>query len=149
MTAEPNNPSAETGSDPALSRVIPSTREAVREIEVEVLDLVRTVRDDETALFAVRLALEEALTNALRHGNQDDASKSITVQTILHDDRIAIHIVDEGRGFDPKAVPDPTAAENLEIPSGRGLMLMKAYMSDVIYHPPGNHVELTLSRTAD
>ena len=149
MAAEPNKPNDDHGLAPALERVIPSTRESVREVELAVLELVRSFRDDEAALFAVRLALEEALTNALRHGNQGDASKSITVRMLVHEDRIAIHIMDEGRGFDPSAVPDPTASENLEIPSGRGLMLMRAYMSDIVYHPPGNHVELVLSRSAE
>jgi serine/threonine-protein kinase RsbW len=57
-----------------------------------------------------------------------------------------IDVEDEGEGFDPTAVPDPTASENLDIPSGRGLMLIRSFMADVTVHPPGNRITMRYRR---
>ena len=103
---------------------------------------------DKASTFAVRLALEEALTNAVRHGNKEDPSRKVTLQFDIGDAEAIIEVQDEGEGFDPAAVPDPTAAENLDIPSGRGLMLMRSFMADVTIHPPGNRVTLRFRRSA-
>lgn len=101
---------------------------------------------DDAAVFAVRLSLEEALTNAYRHGNRDDPAKCVRVFYSIGPMRVSIAIEDEGTGFDPGAVPDPTNDANLEIPSGRGIMLIRAYMSSVGFVPPGNRLEMTLTR---
>lgn len=101
---------------------------------------------DDTAAFAVRLALEEGLTNALRHGHGGDASKPIKLDCAVGPQHIELSIEDQGPGFEPETVPDPTADENLTIASGRGLALMRAFMSDVIVHPPGNKVTMRLVR---
>lgn len=103
---------------------------------------------DKASTFAVRLALEEALTNAVRHGNKEDPSRKVTLQFDIGEAEAIIEVQDEGEGFDPTAVPDPTAAENLDIPSGRGLMLMRSFMADVTIHPPGNRVTLRFRRSA-
>jgi len=103
---------------------------------------------DRTAAFAVRLALEEAFTNAFKHGNLDDPAKSVRFDWRVDPDRIELEVQDEGPGFDPASVPDPTEQENLDIPAGRGLMLMKAYMTHVTIHPPGNRIEMIFERPA-
>jgi serine/threonine-protein kinase RsbW len=59
---------------------------------------------------------------------------------------VFVAVEDEGEGFDPGSVPDPTDDANIEIPSGRGLMLMGAYMSEIRYVPPGNRVEMIYRR---
>ena len=97
----------------------------------------------ERDLFCIKLALEEALVNAIKHGNQMDRSKKVHISYRLLADRFEIHIADEGPGFDPSDVPDPTALENLERPCGRGLMLMRHYMSEVAFHGRGNCVCMT------
>ena len=89
-------------------------------------------------LHGVRLALEEALVNAIKHGNQMDKSKRVHVRYHLGEKSFDIEIRDEGPGFDPEDVPDPTAPENLERPSGRGLLLMRHYMTECEFVPPGN-----------
>ena len=66
----------------------------------------------------------------------------------ITESELAISVEDEGTGFDPEAVPDPTEDANLEIPSGRGLMLMRAYMTEVNVIPPGNRIEMRLQRDA-
>jgi serine/threonine-protein kinase RsbW len=101
---------------------------------------------DESARFAVRLALEEALTNAVRHGSGNQPDKRIEFIYRVDDSTVRIDIIDEGPGFDPDSVPDPTAEENLEIPAGRGLVLMRAFMTDVEFPPPGNRVTMTYRR---
>ena len=94
------------------------------------------------ALFAVRLCLEEALVNAFRHGNRLEPSLVVKFQASIGPDVCVFEVQDEGEGFDPGGVPDPTADENLEIPSGRGIMLMRAYMSEVEYLEPGNRLRM-------
>ena len=98
---------------------------------------------DETGVFAIRLAMEEALANAMNHGNGGDSSKSIIVEFELAPGFFRAAIEDQGPGFNPDSVPDPTAEENLTIASGRGLTLMKAFMTEVIVVPPGNRIEMT------
>jgi len=96
----------------------------------------------EESVFALRLSLEEALANAIRHGNAGDINKFISVRYRVLPERIDIYVADEGAGFDPLAVPDPTLTENLEQPTGRGIMLMRAYMNLVEYNEIGNVVHL-------
>ena len=94
----------------------------------------------EEATFALRLALEEALCNAVRHGNQNDASKPITVRYAITPEKAVVIVRDEGRGFRPEEVPDPTDPDRLPLPSGRGIMLMHAYMDEVRYRDHGREV---------
>ncbi len=96
----------------------------------------------ETARFGIRLALEEAIMNGFHHGNQKDPGKRVEVRWQISSDVATFHVIDQGEGFDPDAVPDPTLDENLEIPSGRGIMLIRTYMSQAFYHTPGNHLEM-------
>ena len=91
-------------------------------------------------VFSIRLALEEALVNAIKHGNQLDRGKKVHISYRLLADRFEVRITDEGPGFDPADVPDPTAVENLERPCGRGLMLMRHYMTEVAFNERGNSV---------
>ena len=96
----------------------------------------------EHEIFAIKLALEEALVNAIKHGNQLDRSKSVQIAYRILPDRFEINITDQGSGFDPCDVPDPTAVENLERPCGRGLLLMRHYMTEVNFVPPGNKLTM-------
>ena len=97
-------------------------------------------------IFAIRLALEEALVNAIKHGNQMDQAKNVHVVYHVAPDRFEVKITDEGPGFDPCDVPDPTSAENIERPCGRGLLLMRHYMTEVAYHDRGRAVHMAKVR---
>lgn len=121
--------------------------EGKRIIESLLAELERHQWDDHER-FSVHLAIEEALVNAMKHGNQDDLSRFVAVDLRVSTARVWIEIEDEGEGFDPTAVPDPTADENLEVPSGRGLMLMKSYMTVVEYNSRGNRVRMEKCREA-
>ena len=92
--------------------------------------------------FAIKLALEEGLNNAIKHGNAYDPAKTVQVTFAVTPQQVDISITDEGQGFDPARVPDPTCDENLEKPCGRGIMLMRAYMDEVHYNPCGNQVRM-------
>lgn len=90
--------------------------------------------------FAIHLAAEEAIVNAIKHGNKLSPDKSVEVEFKVGPKCVSMEITDEGPGFDPEAVPDPTLDENLDVPSGRGVMLIKAYMTEVRYNERGNSV---------
>lgn len=122
--------------------LIPSDPLAVRQPEQEILDALQRFDYPEQALFAIKLALEEALVNAIKHGNQCDPAKRICVRYDVNRARAVIIIADQGTGFCPSSVPDCTADENLNRPSGRGIMLMRAYMDQVHYSRRGNMVRM-------
>jgi serine/threonine-protein kinase RsbW len=97
-------------------------------------------------LFGIRLSLEEAIINGVRHGNKLDPTKVVYVRYSLDAEALEVEIEDQGPGFDPEAVPDPTSDDGLGVPSGRGLLLMRHFMTEVCYHAPGNRVRLRCNR---
>ena len=97
-----------------------------------------TVGFSEKETLRLRLALEEALVNAHKHAHQGDWAKPITLRFHVNENGVVAEIEDQGVGFDPAQVPDPLAPENLERPSGRGLFLMRTYMSQVCHNEQGN-----------
>jgi serine/threonine-protein kinase RsbW len=99
-------------------------------------------------IFGIHLAAEEALVNAIRHGNRSDRSKQVHVVCKLGPKRVLLEIADEGPGFNPAQVPDCTAEENMLRPSGRGILLMRNYMSRVEYIDGGNRVVLEKHRSS-
>jgi serine/threonine-protein kinase RsbW len=137
---DPMHHQREIGQLLAHHVVIPSDPAEARRVQghIEQLLIAATCHDHD--LFSIKLALEEALVNAIKHGNQYDRNKKVEVAYDVQGNRFLIHITDEGEGFDPADVPDPTAVENLERPCGRGLMLMNYYMTDVKYNERGNSV---------
>ena len=126
---------------------IPSRLGAGADIQEQILSQLGRNRWPQRDVFAVQLAIEEALVNAIKHGNRSDSSREVRIACQLFPDRVAIAITDEGSGFDPSLVPDPTAPENLESPCGRGIMLMRSFMSRVEFAPPGNSVLMEKTRT--
>lgn len=122
---------------------IPSDAVEARRIQDEIELLLHTRRVNEHDIFSIKLALEEALVNAIKHGNQMDRSKKVRIAYQLFPDCFLVQITDDGTGFDPTDVPDPTAYENLERPCGRGLMLMRHYMTEVAFNERGNGVTMS------
>jgi serine/threonine-protein kinase RsbW len=88
----------------------------------------------------LRLVLEEALVNGLRHGNRNDPDHRVVLRYRVGVEEVLAEVEDEGEGFDPAAVPDPTDPENLCKPGGRGLLLMRHYTTWLRYHGCGNRV---------
>ena len=126
--------------------VLREQRDSVESLQADVGRALHDFGYGEACTFAVRLALEEALVNGFRHGNKGDTTKSVTVRCHVDAGLMQLEVQDEGEGFNPETVPDPTAEENIEIPSGRGIMLMRAYMTSVEYVPPGNCLRITYRR---
>lgn len=125
----------------------PSDTHIARQVLDDLLSRLSQNGWAEEDTFGIHLAAEEALMNAIKHGNQRDESKSVYVNYRLSPTVFHIEIADEGPGFDPNAVPDPTLEENLEIPSGRGLMLMRTFMTAVDYNELGNRVTMSKHKT--
>jgi len=121
---------------------VPSTLQDAKRPEQRIMAEVRACNYSENAVFAIKLALEEAMTNAVKHGNQNDHRKRIVVRYAVTPDRVVIIVRDDGPGFLPEGVPDCTSPDRLSVPSGRGIMLMKAYMDDVCYRDRGREVYL-------
>ncbi len=94
----------------------------------------------EQVTFGVKLALEEAIANAVKHGNRCDSSKTVTIRYAVNRDRAVVIVRDEGPGFLPEDVPDPTEPDRLALPSGRGIMLIRAYMDEVRYRDHGREI---------
>jgi serine/threonine-protein kinase RsbW len=128
---------------------IPSKTGAGRRVLDEVLRELKTRRWGKRDIFSVELAMEEALVNAITHGNRSDTNRQVRVGCRISPRMVRIEIADEGQGFDPAAVPDPTDPARLESPGGRGVMLMKAFMSRVEYNALGNHVVMEKDRGND
>ena len=126
--------------------VIPSDTIAGRRVLEELLAELEFANWPQHDIFSVHLAVEEALVNAIHHGNKLDADKTVRVTCQVSPDRVRIEITDEGGGFDPLAVPDPTCPELLHGCYGRGVMLIKAFMSRVEYNAEGNRVILEKDR---
>jgi serine/threonine-protein kinase RsbW len=98
-------------------------------------------------IFAVRLVVHEAATNAFCHGNRGDLSKYIRVSSLVTPGEVLVGVEDQGQGFDPRLVPNPLHEELLDRPCGRGLFLMRAYATWVTFDPPGNRVTLCRRRS--
>ncbi len=127
--------------------VIPSDTAAGQSVQERIIQLLESLSYDERDVFGIRLAIEEALVNAIKHGNRMDPSKTVRITCQIAYHKIRIEIEDQGEGFQPEEVPDPTADENLERPCGRGIMLMRAFMSSIAYNKSGNRVILEKHRT--
>ena len=91
-----------------------------------------------------RVGLTEALSNAMLYGNSHDPSKRVLVEIALQAGRLEARVTDQGKGFDPSSVPDPTTPENLMKPCGRGLFLMRQLLDEVSFNDQGNQVTLVL-----
>ncbi|MBZ5543951.1 MAG: ATP-binding protein [Acidobacteriia bacterium] len=122
---------------------IPSTLAALEGVVERLLTLARDVKCDHHHLERVELALREALANAIIHGNQQNPGKKVAVRCFCQPDRGMLLVVeDEGSGFDPGRVPDPTQAECLLDTHGRGLFLMRRMMDRVRISRRGTRITM-------
>ena len=125
--------------DPAGEFDIPSDLDEARRVQQTIEAVVKTGFEEHEA-FAVKMAVEEALVNAIKHGNQMVYEKRVRGAYALGPERFDVRITDEGPGFNPDDVPDPTAPENLERPCGRGLLLIRYYMTSVTFQDEGRTI---------
>jgi len=117
-----------------LKKVTPFVEQVFRKI----LTLTRTKEE----IFKIKLALEEALTNAMRHGNALNPDRHVKVQIKADRKQIILDVHDEGKGFDFQSLPDPTERDNAAKPSGRGVFLMRSIMDTVEFYDNGSGVKM-------
>jgi serine/threonine-protein kinase RsbW len=130
-----------------INRALPSNLTAYLGFVEDLLARLELYGWNKEELFGIHMALEESITNAIRHGNKHDPDKQVFVDCELSSQRFFIRVRDEGPGYNPCAVPDCCADENLEVPGGRGLALMRAYMDNVELSDSGRCVVMEKFRS--
>lgn len=145
----PNGRAAgKTGETLAFVLELPSDLDMIEGAVAYLVDRCRGVDFDGTRLtLNFRVGMCEALANAVIYGNRQDPGKSVRVEVELSAERIVAAVRDEGTGFDPGEVPDPTLDENLERSGGRGIFLLHRLMDQVEYNERGNEVRFVLNRS--
>lgn len=126
-----------------ITEKIPTELKNVPAFLLIVAEKITSLTESQDDVFKVKLALEEAITNAMRHGNLLHPSCLVTVQIKGDREKVILDVHDEGRGFDFKNVPDPTFSENTSKPSGRGIFLMYKLMDRVDFYDGGSGVRMT------
>ena len=139
----PVDPDREAGFE---ERAFPSDLKEASRVKEAIVARLRQHQFDEQTLFGITLALEEALTNAVKHGNCCDCSKPVTVRFAVSAEKAVFIIRDEGGGFCPDEIPDCTSPERISVPNGRGIMLIRAYMDEVSYRADGRELYMVKKR---
>lgn len=121
---------------------IESKPESIHIIERLVDDLKGEYNIHEDAYGNILVAVTEAVNNAIQHGNKYNPNLKVKISYEVESDTISFVITDQGKGFDYYNLPDPTAPENLEKPTGRGVFLMKHLTDQIIFSHNGSSVEL-------
>lgn len=138
---------AETASDWSLHEHIPSSSDSGHELIERYIQVLEKFGWEGRDLFHVQLAVEEAVVNAITHGNHESPDKTVEVELHVNRESTSMRILDQGSGFCPDTLPDPTEEENLETPHGRGVMLIKQMMDKVEYNALGNQVTMIKHRS--
>jgi serine/threonine-protein kinase RsbW len=122
---------------------IESKLENINVIEDLINEVCEKYKIEEDQYGNVLISMTEAVTNAIIHGNKSNPAKFVDVSYSIEDDSLKFTVKDEGTGFDYNNLPDPTAPENIEKPTGRGIFLMKSLADSVDFHDNGRIVELS------
>jgi serine/threonine-protein kinase RsbW len=130
-----------------VEQVIPSDLSAGKRVLDDILRRLQESDWEADEIFGVHLSLEEAIVNAIKHGNRLDVEKQVRIDCELSSCELRVEVCDQGSGFNPDLVPDCTEDENLDNPSGRGIMLMRTFMSSVEYNQLGNRVTMRKARS--
>jgi len=127
---------------------LPSRIETVAAAAAAVAEFVNRSGVGDEAAFGIDMAVREAVTNAVVHGNRQDESKVVDITLKSSPDAVEISVHDQGPGFNPSDVPDPTAAENILKTSGRGIFFMRSFMDEVdwLIRPEGGTTVRMLKR---
>ncbi|RKY42097.1 MAG: ATP-binding protein [Candidatus Makaraimicrobium thalassicum] len=126
-----------------MKTTIANDSRLLKEISGKIIDILKGKGVEEGIIFDIHVGLEEALRNAMMHGNKWDPDKKVTVETEIAGAAAIICVEDEGNGFDPKILPDPTLDENLLKESGRGVYLIRHLMDEVRYENGGRRIIMT------
>lgn len=122
---------------------IPSIADNIRIVESFIDNVKEKYNIDDDIYGNIMVAVTESVNNAIKHGNASDKSKYVTLTAIYEDNLVKFIVEDEGPGFDPEKLPDPTAPENIEKLGGRGIFLMKQLSDEVKFSREGRVSEMT------
>ena len=125
-----------------ISRKIPSRLQAIPGFLAGIIEEIRKLNIPDPELFKVKLALGEALVNAVKHGNKLNEKLSVYFELEAGTGRIIFKVRDEGIGFTPGNLPDPTKEENLDKTGGRGVFLIRSLMDEVEYSDYGRELKM-------
>ncbi|WP_221305256.1 ATP-binding protein [Longimicrobium terrae] len=126
---------------------LPSDLRVIEAAVGYLADRLRAYQFDGSRLnLNFRVGMAEALANAMIYGNGSDPEKRVRLEVELGPDEVSVQVHDQGPGFDPDRVPDPTLPENLDLGGGRGIFLIRTLMDEVRYNDAGNCVSLVLRR---
>jgi serine/threonine-protein kinase RsbW len=125
-----------------LNLTLESNLKNIAEVETYVQQVFKEFRIDESLFGNILIAITEAVSNAIIHGNQAKSNKKVHIITVVASNKVSFTIEDEGTGFNPHNLPDPTAPENLLTPGGRGVFLMQQLSDKVTFSEGGSIVQL-------
>jgi serine/threonine-protein kinase RsbW len=125
-----------------LSEKLPSRLELIFEFVNKLIAKIKSLPIEENTIFNIKLSLEEALVNAVKHGNKLNPDLSVEVTLETTDNSLIIKVKDEGKGFDFHNIPDPTQGSNLEKLHGRGIFLIKNLMDEVEFFDCGREIKM-------
>ena len=123
-----------------MKKIVENDSFLLKEISKSLVNNLKENGVNENVIFDIHVSFEEALRNAMIHGNKMDDQKKVIVETDVAEKEVIISVEDEGEGFDPGDVPDPTLDENLLKESGRGVYLIRHLMDEVKYENSGRKV---------
>jgi len=118
-------------------------------VALEIFQKLKSEGVKEDVLFDVRLCLEEAVVNAIEHGNKENKKKLVYVTVKFSGRSIEVTVEDEGKGFDYKNIPSPTKGKNIKKPSGRGIFLINKLMDNVKFSGGGSRIKMVKSTEAN
>lgn len=130
-----------------LSKEIQSDPDLMPEVEALVLDAAVKAGLNEDKFNNISLAVAEAISNSIKHGNKNDKSKKVFIKISADDEKMVVVLKDQGEGFDPDIIPDPTQPGNILKDSGRGIHIMRSLLDDLRFNftPEGTEIILEIS----
>jgi len=124
---------------------ISSDLENLRIVEKEIDEITTSINVSPKCYGEILVAVLEAVNNAIAHGNKFSPEKSVNISLKFTKDKFSVSVKDEGPGFSPDNVPDPTLPENIEKVSGRGVFLMMKLADEIKFNKKGNCVTITFN----
>ncbi|MDD5583511.1 MAG: ATP-binding protein [Candidatus Omnitrophica bacterium] len=128
-----------------ITETLPSRLEAIPEFIASFLEKIKPFRINDDDIFDIRISLEEALVNAIKHGNRFNAALPVDVSIDIIPARVTIAVKNQGKGFDYAKIPNPTKDDNLQKLSGRGVFLIKSLMDAVEFFDCGRGIKMVKS----
>lgn len=127
-----------------LKREIQSDPDLMPEVEALVLEAAVKAGLNEDKYNNISLAVAEAISNSMKHGNKNDKSKKVFIKITSDKEKMIVTLKDQGDGFDPKEIPDPTKPENILKDSGRGIHIMRSLLDDLRFNFTSDGTEIIL-----